>query len=379
MPKNIDETNFNKIIGNCVKDLELRNKKNYEPDFKDEKHYHDTLKDEMKEFLKKFTPAVIKSIDAIIYNKNQTDGLISGAIAYHYLKENDRKDLRHFRLGPGAINIQNIKNQLIGKTILIMDLLYNDATYQELAKICKQIIVIDDHKDTTYRGDLVFVGNGTHAACAYVWMAFYSDKKVPFIVQYIDVSDNKKNAKHLPYSHLVATAIGYRYTNSPYISKSKWESGEVLNEIWKLIDGDTHQLYVVIGKYMNELQENLKEQIAINAVVRNFQGYRVAVLNFSDPALTKRVGRQMLTNMEQRGEKVDFAVLWAYEYTANGYKIQLIDDHKQTQINLPQIAIQLAKIGGHPRGGGGHGHVANFYWPRDNKHDIWDLFEKKLL
>ena len=43
------------------------------------------------------------------------------------------------------------------------------------------------------------------------------------------------------------------------------------------------------------------------------------------------------------------------------------------------MARILGKKGGHGSGGHGHGHTGNFYWPKDCKHDIWDLFEKRIL
>lgn len=369
--------NFNKIINDCTKEIEMKNNKQYEVDFKNEKDYIDSVKSEMKDFLKHFDK-VKDTIEVIVYNKNQTDGLFCGAIAYHYLKEKN-KSVIHIRVGPGWINIERIKNIIDSKIVLFMDLAFQNEEYIKLENICKKVISIDDHTIVKYKSDLVFISKGTHAACAYVWNSFYPTKKPPLMVQYIDVGDNKKRAKYLPFSNLIGTAISYRYTSSPYISKAKWDSGEALNDVWKLIENDKHQMYIVIGKYMNEVQENLKEQIAQNAQIRNFQGYRVGVLNFSDPALTKRISRQIITNMKNRGEKIDFVVLWAYEYTSNGYKIQLIDDHVQTKINLPEIAKKLGKIGGHPRAGSGHGHAANFYWPHDKTHDIWDLFEKKYI
>jgi len=35
----------------------------------------------------------------------------------------------------------------------------------------------------------------------------------------------------------------------------------------------------------------------------------------------------------------------------------------------------MGKLGGHPKGGGGHLHVGNFYWPHGKGKDIWDIFE----
>tara|TARA_B100000780_G_scaffold279144_1_gene255934 strand:- start:2418 stop:2804 length:387 start_codon:yes stop_codon:yes gene_type:complete len=120
---------------------------------------------------------------------------------------------------------------------------------------------------------------------------------------------------------------------------------------------------------MNEVQENIKEQIARNAVIKDFQGYKVGVLNFSDPVLTKRIGRQICSNMIG---KIDFALLWAFEYNKNVYRVQIIDDHNQTKVNLGDIARKMANT---EWGGGGHFHVGNFY----RSGNIDDIFTKKIL
>jgi hypothetical protein len=133
---------------------------------------------------------------------------------------------------------------------------------------------------------------------------------------------------------------------------------------------------ITFGYYYFQVTENLKDQIAINAQIRDFQGYKVGILNLRIPGLQKKVGRQICTNL---AGKIDFVVLWGWEYTADGYGITMIDDHKQTKVDLREIGEKLKMIGGHFKGGGGRQHEYNFYWPRNEKYDIWDLLEKKLI
>jgi hypothetical protein len=57
-----------------------------------------------------------------------------------------------------------------------------------------------------------------------------------------------------------------------------------------------------------------------------------------------------------------------------------MDDHTPySTINLRTIAVKLGDIGGTRKGGGGHQHEGHFYWPRNEKYDIWDLFKKKYI
>ena len=135
----------------------------------------------------------------------------------------------------------------------------------------------------------------------------------------------------------------------------------------------------MLGYYYDQMRENLKEQFAVNGTIKTFQGYKVGVLNFNAPALAKPVGRQIISIFKEKGIDIDFAVTWGYEYNNDMYRIQLIDDHRQTKISIPSIAQQLGRVGGTSKGGFGHGHDGNFYWPHSDKKDIWDLFTHNYL
>lgn len=360
---------YNKLIKDCIyqstspsTSTNINNSKFY---YTNEDEYIKSIQDEVKSFSKILTKTIKNNIDTIVYNSKQNDGTISAAIVYHYITQNkNTQQIQLFRIGEGYQKLKMILNKLQNKNIIILDLEYNKSTYQELENICKSVITIDDHAGTD-GGKYTFHAINKHATCAYTWYIFYPKEKIPKVVQYIDTNDSKKWASFLPESNLVATFLGYRVNDNPYIKKYDWENGTALTHLWNLIDDDNHiNLMKIVGIYLNELQENLKEQIAKNAVVRNFQGYKVVILNYSDPALTKRIGRQMITNMNKQGAQIDFAVLWAFEYNKNVFRIQIIDDHKQTKYNLGEIAKKLGSIGGTKLGGGGHMHVGNFYWSK---------------
>jgi len=367
---------FNKIVGDCVKNIEMLNNKNRNYDYNSKEEYNETLKKQLKGFT--LTAAEKKSIDCIIYNQKNNDGTFSAAIVYHFLKL-ENIEPQSFRVGEGEKILNKIINNFDDKIILLLDLEYDENMYKILSEKCKKVFAIDNHKTPDvgeFKNIKLVSSNFGHGTCALVWKIFYPKKDIPKIVMMIDSSDSKKYAKFLPYSNLIVSAMGFRFMASPYISRAKWSTGEPLNDIWDVIENDNNQLWTVIGSYMQEVQENIKEQIARNAVVRNFQGYRVGVLNFSDPILTKRIGRQINSNL--RG-KIDFAMLWAYEHNKNLYRIQLIDDHHQTKINIGNIARILGKIGDTGMGGGGLPHIGNFYWPHSKDKDIWDLFTKKYI
>lgn len=370
--------NFNKIIANCVKDIEIINNRERKCDYNSEKNYLNSLKNKIKDF--SLTATEKKSINCIMYNLRNNDGVFSAAIAYHYIKTEGKTKPLLIRTGEGAYELNRVFNDLKDKTVLILDLEYDKVTYERLSNHCKNIFTIDDHKKpdvSMLKNVKVFSGEDTHGACAFVWTVFYPKNKIPEIIQIIDVSDSKKHAKFIYYSNFVSTAIGIRYVQNPKISRTKWDSGEILDKLWDIIENDNNQLWIIMGSYMEEVQENIKEQIARNAVLTNFQGYKVGVLNFADPVLTKRVGRQICSNF---GDKIDFALLWAYEHNKSCFKILIIDDHRQTKISLSNIGREMGKIGGTKWGGGGHAyHVGNFYWPNTKDKTIWDIFEKRYI
>ena len=272
-----------------------------------------------------------------------------------------------------------IKDDILkDKNLLIVDLVFHENIYDKLSQLCKSVIVIDDHEQPKINSKniTIITTNSGHGSCALTWEIFYPKEKIPRVLMMIDTADSKKFAKFLPHANLLTSALNFRYLQNPKF-KGKWNDPTVYDELWNVIN-DSATFWIIIGDYMAEVQENMKNQIANNARMANFQGYKVGVLNFNDPVLTKRIGRQINTNF---GDKIDFAVLWGWEYTNNAYRVQLIGHHRITDtIDLSKMASQLAKIGGHPRGGGGHGkNIGNFYWPKNKDKDIWTLFQKKYL
>ena len=365
---------YNKLLMKSIneKDIQLildnKKKNNYDNTFND-----------ILSFRRKFTKMDLDNIDCIIYHDENSDGMFSAAIAYNYLRENSNKKIELIGEKPGKINFIN---KIRGKNIIIVDLSLREDHLKEVIKISKRCIVIDDHNKTLHNDPNIFNGMN-HAACSYTWKFFYPRKPIPNTIIYIDSSDGKLFLDFIykSFTNLLAQSLGFRFTHDK--SKStmhKKQTGELFVELWNLFNDDAKfRLYITIGNYFNEVTESLKEQIAINAHPAKFQGYNVGVLNFNAPALSKPVGRQIITNFKNRGMAIDFAVLWGYEYTSNAYRIQIIDDHKQNKIGMDYLARKLGEKGGSSKGGQGHFHVGNFYWQRKPGQDIWDLFTKKYI
>ena len=377
--ENLNNIDFNNILLNSFKNKKLTLKKNTNVNKKTYNEYEKSF-DDINSFRKSFTKKEVDDIDVIIYHDENNDGMFSASIAYHYLMEvNPNKEVLLISEKPGKFMF---RDKIKDKNILILDLSLKVEYLTEIIKLSKHFIVIDDHSKTLLNNKNIFNGNN-HSACGYTWKFFYPKKEIPNTILYIDSSDGKLFLSFIPksFSTLFAQSTGIKFTHGK--SKEimlKKKSGEFFVELWNLINSDTKlSLFIAIGYYYHQFSENLKEQIAINAVPAKFQGYNVGLLNFNAPLLTKPVARQIITNFRNRGQNIDFAVCWGYEHINNSYRIQLIDDHKQTRIRMDDIAKKLGEIGGNPKGGGGHAHVSNFYWNRNNNHDIWDLFTKKYI
>jgi hypothetical protein len=371
--------NFNKFLTNALKDKELKLKGDKNNNIKFFKNYENSF-DDIISFSKKFTKKDLTDIDTIIFHDENNDGFFSASIAYNYLKiQSPNRDIQIIPEKPGKLTfLDKIKD----RNIIILDLSLNEMFLKKVISVAKSYIVIDDHSATLLNDKNIFNGK-SHSACGYTWKFFYPKLDIPNTIVYIDSSDGKLFLNFIPksFTTLLAQSTGIRYTHakSKLIGEKK-RNGELLKELWEIIIDDSKlKLLILVGYYYHEFSENLKEQIAINAVPSTFQGYNVGLLNYNSPAITKAVARQIITNFKNKGMPIDFAVCWGYEHINNCYRIQIMDDHKQTKIHMGNMAQRLGAIGGHPKGGNGHPHVGNFYWPRNDKYDIWDLFKNDYL
>jgi len=382
---------FNKDLVPYFVDDKSKNK-NENAEFKEEiAKYQDSFDDIIK-FSKKITLAKKKGINCIIYNADKSDGVMSANIVVKYLTENKVADdvtiisAKPFS-GIGFVNrrLEKHESQIKGRNVIILDLQYNKENLGYFKSLAKDVIVIDDHpvghnqvSGSGENSDKHFIGDG-HSSVAYTWKFFYPKIDVPLYAQIIDNDDRKLRLPHLSKYRNISVFYNYRIFHSPYLQKfgikfDKVSDFELLDTV--IID-DYKSVSNMIGHYYDELANNIKEQVARNARFAYFEGHPVYVLNYNDPVLTTMVARQMLSNAKARGDHIDFAVLWGYEYTNQCYRVYLAEFHGgKPKHNLPYIAKTLGNLGGTGKGGGGASFVGNFYWPRGQGKDIWDLFGK---
>jgi hypothetical protein len=388
---------FNKEL---LKNIETKNSL-INNEFKNEMKAYDDSFDDIIKFSKKITTAKKKGINCIIYHAENSDGIISANIVINFLLENKAGDDLVIipakpSSGAGFVNkrLEKYESSIKGRNVIILDLQYNDATIAYFKSLAKDIIIIDDHPIGKFGNNersrsssgkqnkkvSHFIGNNGHAAVAYTWKFFYPKKDVPLYAQIIDNDDRKLRLPYLSKYRNISSFYNYRIFHNPYLQRfgikfDKVQDFEMINSI--IID-EYNTIANIVGHYYDELANNIKEQVARNAHFTYFEGHPVYVLNYNDPVLYKMVARQMVSNAKAKGQHIDFAVIWGYEYTSAAYKVFLSEFHGgKPKYNLPYIAKTLGNIGGLQKGGGGAQYIGNFYWPRGNGKDIWDLFSKK--
>lgn len=398
---NINENNkktsnpLNRIIKPFNKELlkySKKNNKNNLEEFKNEIKDYENSFDDIIKFSKKITLSKKKRINCIIYNADKSDGVMSANIIVKYLTENKVADdiliipAKPFS-GIGFVNkrLEKYESKIKGRNVIILDLQYNKENIIYIQSLAKDIIVIDDHpvgenqvSEGNGNREKHFIGDG-HASVAYTWKFFYPKVDVPLYAQIIDNDDRKLRLSYLSKYRNISVFYNYRIFHSPYLQKFGIKFDKVADfELLDTVISDEYKnISNIIGHYYDELSNNIKEQVARNARFSYFEGHPVYVLNYNDPVLTTMVARQMLSNAKVKGDNIDFAVLWGYEYTNQCYRVYLAEFHGgKPKHNLPYIAKTLGNLGKTGKGGGGAKYVGNFYWPRGNGKDIWDLFGK---
>ena len=368
--------NFNSVIKDCVKNMEFEAKNQGRYFYSSNDHYNSTLVEQVGSY--SIPIAERKKIDAIFINKSNADGHIAGAIVYHYVKsKNKNAEIDLLRVGAGANRLLKILNRVKGKNIIFLDLAIDGYVYQKFAKECKKVYSIDDHappKEKLPDNVHLVTSDSGHGASGMTWKIFYPKKKIPKPVRIIDTQDSSKFMKGLPYGNWFVSSLTFKFFQNPKISQSAWASGKPLEEIWNIIEGDESNFYIVLGKYMADVQESIKEQVSQHAVIRDYQGFKVGCINWLDPVLTKRLSRQINTMYEGQ---IDFAVVFGYEMRNSRWRVFMGDNHRDDRINLGKLASILGKKCGDADKGSGHTRIGSFYVK--GKNNVWNLFEKNLL
>jgi len=320
-----------------------------------------------------------------MFHADNEDGLMS---AYYIFKHFEHeKELIFIPAKPSSsitmLNYRLIKYDEIikNKNIIIVDLSFGKANFDYLSKLCKSIIIIDDHQRKNnvlnkYKNIDYFIGDDKHCASVYKFKFFNPKNNIPLELIYLNNNDRKLQ---LPFVNgtlyrYITVYNNFNVIHSPFLN-IKFTSNSDFKKLEDLLFNVSIDYKCLIGKLYDEVCNNIKAQVAQNAVKRIFCGHNVYILNYNDPVLYKMVSREMFSIAERKGDKIDFVVLYGWEFTSNAYKIFVSEKHtgkppKHTQ-DLNNILNKYGKFT--PKSGRVAQYVLNFYYPHNKTHDIWDL------
>ena len=375
---------FNNAIKNGTKKLvlEVEDKTVGNSKYKTEKEYQASF-DEIEKFVKdsKIKASDKKAIDSVIFHTGNNDGISCAFVFWKFISNSGKNE------NPGILikgiqpdfstrnevskNLLRVEKHITGRNVLVVDLAFNETSLNYIAEKANSMIVIDNHPQTHTDAKKKIFSTMNHASCTSLFKLFFPKMNIPLWLQYVDTDDAKLFLPFLPYINLFSTFMQVRITKCNMLSKrnafDNISSGAYEQMDYMLAD-DNLSWMIFAGSYMNEIKENFNQILASNAQPCRFYGYDVVILNLEFQGMDKNVGRQMITNRKNQIKregghgKVDFAVLWSYHINTRRIRIQLLDDHVQTKLNIPDIAKKIANQSKYKTGqGGGFGHIANFF------------------
>jgi hypothetical protein len=393
--KNINKKNnnlesFESKLSNCLKKCNLfsnleNNKKHKNGFFKNEEEYQNSFS-KIISFSKKITTTQKNNIDVVMFHSDNEDGLMSAYYIFKYFEK--KKELLFIPAKPSSSNtmlnyrLKKFDNIIKDKNIIIVDLSFGKANYDYLSNLCKNIIIIDDHPRKNnlldkYKNIDYFIGDDKHCASVYTYKFFNPKADVPLDLIYIDNNDRKLQ---LPFINstlyrYITVYNNFKIIHSPYLN-IRFTSNADFKKLEELLNVSI-EYKCLVGKLYDEVSNNIKSQVAVNAVKNKFCGHPVYILNYNDPVLYKMVSREMFTLAEKNGDVIDFVVLYGWEFKSNAYKIFVSEKHtgkppKYTK-ELNNILNKYGKFT--TKSGKVTQYVLNFYYPHDSNHDIWNLIK----
>jgi len=248
MKKNIDNNNtnienidienneeFDKKLSKCIEKCDLFDNtskniyKKTDSSYLTEKEYQNSFSDIIA-FSKSLTGRQKDNIDVVMFHSNNEDGLMSAYYTFKHFE--NKKELYFIPTKPSSSNtmlnnrLQKYDNILKNKNILILDLSFGKANYDYLSKLCKTIIIIDDHPRknnilSKYKNIIYFIGDNMHCASVYTYKFFNPKIDVPLNLIYIDNNDRKLQ---LPFINRIIYRYLTVYNNfkiihSPYLEQ----------------------------------------------------------------------------------------------------------------------------------------------------------------
>lgn len=273
------------------------------------------------------------SVNCVIYHANCTDGFGAAYSAWKLL--GNRAEYYPCKHGQEPPNVK-------GKTVVILDFSFNNATTKKMIEDAKDLLVIDHHKSAMV--ELHDISNThfdmKHSGAMLSWQFFHPGKEAPKMIQHIEDRDLWK--WELPYSREFSAA--FDMVPFQFEEFEKYEDDSVIDDAIKR------------GSYILAYSKTVVKKICDKAASRKMAGKHVMVVNSSH--WMSEIGSRLSPDC-------DFAMIWYYDHNDRNIKVSLRSFHET--IDVSEISKRF--------GGGGHKKAAGFVLPGDFK--IEDLFDKE--
>lgn len=258
---------------------------------------------------------------AVIYHGNCPDGF-GGAWAA-WLKFRDKAEYT------GATDRVNPPAGLKGKKVYFIDWVYPEETTAQVMQEAEEVIAIDHHATSEKAVRMVpeHVFDTAHSAAVLAWQYFHPKKAVPKLLKHIEDYDLWK------YDLRDTKIVNAYITSSPFEFKA-W------NKMAKDFEKNTtRKPYLMKGESILQFRDRQIQDIADNAELVEFFGYRVFAVN--SPVFPDQLGNILAER------KPPFSIVW--------------------RVNRDKLRVSLRSIDGFDIsgfakhfGGGGHPQSSGF-------------------
>lgn len=258
------------------------------------------------------------SVNCVIYHGGCTDGFGAAYSAWKCL--GNRAEYHACKHGEPPPDVK-------GKTVVILDFSYDNATTKRLIEEADDLLVIDHHKSAMV--ELHDISNTRfdmgHSGARLSWDFFHPGHPPPKLINYIEDRDLWK--WELPYSKEFSAA----FDMVPF----KFEEFELFE------DDSVFDDAVKRGSYILAYSKTVVKKVCDKAARRKYQGMDVMVVNSSH--WMSEIGNKL-------SHDCDFAVIWYFDHEDRKNKVSLRAFHDN--VDVSEIAKRF--------GGGGHKKAAGF-------------------
>jgi oligoribonuclease NrnB/cAMP/cGMP phosphodiesterase (DHH superfamily) len=280
-----------------------------------------------------------KVVDLVFYHGGGCPDGFSGAWAVY--KKYGSKHTRYIPMNHGT----PLATTVTGKTVVIVDYVFEAETMQKILTESKAVLVLDHHVkaqavlENFPEENKYFDMHMSGATLA--WTFFHPETPVPSFLRYVEDKDI------------------WRWTmkNSKQFSAALNMLPQTFDQ-WDKLATDTGVFGLILkGKVILEYQDTLVARIAKQAVARRLKAdpsYAVLVVN--SPHFASEVG-----NVLSSREGVDVGFIWTYDHETQSIKGSFRSNSDAVDVN--------ALAGKY--GGGGHVRAAGFRFDSQNIEDIF--------